>query len=149
MKKKFGLLAFLMIVGIFSIFTITKVNAAGWSSTLNLPYGVFYTGAMRQYGSGSHRISIQVDGFNTSSGSVRKSGSTTMEVELHDIATGYLFGHNIGTYTYATCHDVWMGTFDSGYRKYAFNSRIYNSSTGTYTNYDGVKSSHVYMYPLP
>lgn len=50
-------------------------------------------------------------------------------------------------YTYGTCKEVRMGTYEAGYRTYTFFSDIYNNSTGGRNYYDGVKSNAVYMYP--
>lgn len=142
-------IAFVFMLGVITVFTATSVSAAGWKSTLNLPYGTYFTGTSRNYGKGQHKISISVDGFNKSNGTVRKSGSSKMEVALGDVATGQIFKYDTANYTYATCQTRFMGSYDSGYRYYIFSSSIYNSSTGGRSYYDGVKSNEVYMYPLP
>lgn len=147
--KKRKVFIFLMLLGIVSSITMTKVKAAGWKSTLNLPYGTIYDGASRWYGTGTHKISISVDGFNKSDGIVRKSGTTKMELALGDITTGRILKYDTATYTYAACMDRIMGSYSEGYRYYTFFSDIYNSSTDGRDYYDGVKSNEVYMYPLP
>lgn len=147
--KKRKVLFCLMLLGIVSVFSMTKVDAAGWKSTLNLPYGTIYSGSSRWYGSGTHRIMISVDGFNTASGTVRKSGNTKMMLALGDVATGQILKYDTATYTYGTCQNRIMGSYSGGYRYYTFFSDIYNSSTGGRDYYDGVKSNEVYMYPLP
>lgn len=146
--KKARNLAFVMMLSVISIFTMTSVKAAGWKSSLDLPYGTIYTGAaVRPYATGAHRINISVDGFNKSNGSVRRSGTTTMAVGLWDVATGRELSQNKATYTYGSCAERSMGSYSAGSRSYSFLSSIYNSSTGGRDNYDGVKSNAVYMYP--
>lgn len=147
--KKMKNLAFLMVIGVISILTINDVKAAGWISNLDLPYGTIHTGAVREYGTGTHRIMISVDGFNTSNGSIRYSGETTMRIALGDVATGRIFKYNTSVYMYGTCLLLDMGSYSSGYRYYTFMSSIYNSSTDGRDNYDGVIANDVYMYPSP
>lgn len=147
--RKGKMFVFLMLLGIVSSIAITNVSAAGWKSTLNLPYATIHTGSSRWYGTGTHRINISVDGFNTANGTVRKSGTTKMELALGDVATGQILKFDTATYTYATCMDRIMGSYSGGYRYYTFFSDIYNSTTGGRDYYDGVKSNEVYMYPLP
>ena len=72
-----------------------------------------------------------------------------MEIGLGDVATGRILKFDTATYTYGTCVVRNFGTYDSGYRYYTFISNIYNSSTGGYDKYDGVKSSNFKMYPKP
>lgn len=87
--KKVKNLVFLVLLGVITSISLTSsVSAAGWKSTLNLPYGTIHSGASRNYKQGLNKISIAVDGFNTSSGRVRKSGSTTMGLDLWDVSTG-------------------------------------------------------------
>ncbi len=146
--KRIRNMVFVLLLGIITSLSLTgSVSAAGWKSTLNMPYGTIHNGASRNYAQGLNKISVAVDGFNTSSGSVRKSGSTTMELGLWDVATGRAYKYNTSVYTYGTCKEVRMGTYEAGYRSYTFFSDIYNSSTGGRNYYDGVKSSEVYMYP--
>lgn len=147
--KKRKVMIFLMLLGILSVFSITKVEAAGWKSSLDLPYGTIYTGRSREHGTGSHRIMISVDGFNTANGTVRKSGETTMMLALGDVTTGRILKYDTSTYVYNTCANREMGSYSAGYRYYSFFSDIYNSSTGGRNYYDGVKSNELYMYPLP
>ncbi len=87
--KKVKNLVFLVLLGVITSISLTSsVSAAGWKSTLNLSYGTIHSGASRNYKQGLNKISIAVDGFNTSSGRVRKSGSTTMGLDLWDVSTG-------------------------------------------------------------
>ena len=87
--KKVKNLVFLVLLGVITSISLTSsVSAAGWKSTLNLPYGTIHGGASRNYKQGLNKISISVDGFNTSSGRVRKSGSTTM-----GLVKKYVWGH--------------------------------------------------------
>lgn len=147
--KKVKNLVFLVLLGVItSILLTSSVSAAGWKSTLNLPYGTIHSGASRNYKQGLNKISIAVDGFNTSSGRVRKSGSTTMGLDLWDASTGRSYKYVTSLYTYGTCKEVRMGTYEAGYRTYTFFSDIYNNSTGGRNYYDGVKSNAVYMYPV-
>lgn len=147
--KKRKVLIFLMLLGIVSIFSMTKADAAGWKSTLNLPYGTVYTARFREYGAGTYRITISVDGFNTADGTVRESGSTTMEIALGDVVTGHILKYDTTNYVHGTCQNRIMGTYSAGYKYYIFFSSIYNKSTGGRDYYDGVISNEVYMYPLP
>jgi hypothetical protein len=147
--KKIKNLVFLMLLAVVSIFGISKVSAAGWKTYLNLPYGVVHSGSIRSFGTGTHRIMISVDGFNTSAGTLRTSGSTTMAIALMDPLTGHELNYDVSNYTYGTCLNNIMGSFSSGPKYYSFFSRIYNFSTGVYEYYDGVKADEVYMYPLP
>lgn len=147
--KKGKMFIFLMLLGIISTSAITNVSAAGWKSTLNLPYGTIHTGSSRWYGTGTHRINISVDGFNTSSGSVREGGTTKMQLALGDVTTGQILKFDTAIYTYDSCEERNMGSYSKGYRYYSFFSSIYNSTTDGRDYYDGVKSNEVYMYPLP
>lgn len=142
-------LAFILMLGVVSLLTMTNASAAGWKSSLNLPYGTIHGGNSRKYGAGEYKISISVDGFNKADGSVRKSGSTTMEVTLYDVLTGRALKYDTATYTYGTCNMRYMGSYSAGYKQYIFSSDLYNESTGGRLYYDGVKSNEVYMYPLP
>lgn len=147
--KKFRFLTLAIAIVLISVFSITKVNAAGWKTTLNLPYNWAVSGTSRWYGTGMHRINISVDGFNTSAGTLRTYGSTTMQVGLWDVSTGQFLNFNVSSYTYGSCQDRFLGTYNSGYRNYDFFSYVYNESTGGYDVYDGVKSNELYLYPLP
>lgn len=147
--KKLKVLSMALLLGIFATCSMTKVNAIGWKSTLNLSYGDIYTSPARPYIEGTNKIMISVDGFNKSNGTVRKSGTTTMELALHDVATGRHFKYDTHVYTYGTCDTRNMGSYSAGHRDYTFLSSIYNDSTGGRDNYDGIKSNLVYMYPAP
>ena len=148
--KKVKTIMLLLTIGITSVLTMGNVHAASsYSSTLSLPYGTSFNGASRNFASGAHKFEVTVDGFNTSSGSVRKSGTSRMEIGLGDVSTGRILKYDTATYTYGTCMTRNLGTYGSGYRYYAFFSKLYNSSTGGYDKYDGVKSNDVKMYPKP
>lgn len=147
--KKGKMFVFLMLLGIVSSSAITNASAAGWKTTLDLPYGTSFGGTSRRYGMGDHIINISVDGFNKADGTVRRSGTTKMQVVLWDGGTGRALKSDTATYTYGTCVNRDMGDYIAGYRSYIFYSDIYNGATGGHSYYDGVKSNEVYMYPLP
>lgn len=141
--KKMKNLSFVMIFLLVSVFTMKNVHAAGWASTLDMPFGTIHNGRTRNYGSGEHFISISVDGFNMYDSSVLKSGSTKMEMDLNDAATSRALKRDSASYTYGTCVRRSMGTHSAGKKYYTFYSAIGNEF------YSGVKSNAVYMYPLP
>lgn len=142
--KKVKNLAFLLVLGIVSGFMISNVHAAGaYVSTLNMPYGSIYSGRARNFASGSHKIDISVDGFNTYNGGVITNGATTMEIGLWDVASGRYLKRSTGTYNYGSCRTTIMGNYSAGSKYYTFYSNI------GVNYYKGVISNQVLMYPKP
>lgn len=149
--KKIKIAMILFLISIASILSINNVSAATnyYQSTLALPYGTSFNGASRNFAAGTNKIDITVNGFKKSNGAIRTSGTSRMEIGLGDVSTGRVLKWDTATYTYGTCMTRNMGSYAAGTRYYSFISNIYNSSTGGYDKYDGVKSNDVKMYPKP
>lgn len=149
--KGLKIMTLALTLGFLSIFGINNASAKdiGWISSLDLSYNEIYNGSIRRFISGTNRINISVDGFNTSTGSVRYSGGTTMKLALGASNLGKILCYKTSYFNYGTCQDVIMGTYSAGWHYYTFFSKIYNDSTGNYDAYDGIKSSQVVMYPAP
>lgn len=107
--KKIFIPLFIIGVTLLSVFGATKVSAAEYKSTLNLPANTAYIGSYRWYDTKNFIIDMTIDGHNDCTANREK----LLWVTLHYGPTTQMSGKMLATNLY-TCVRANMGKFKNG-----------------------------------